>query len=103
MARGSGAIYFLSPERLDGGSGVQNQPNLYLSEPGEPVRFIGTLEPSNPAITHAVLDSEMGGFGDFQVTPSGNFAAFSSDIPLTGLLRPPGTLRSIAMRRWEIR
>src|SRR5262249_6677650 len=30
VAAGSGAIYFLSPERLDGTSGVQNQPNLYL-------------------------------------------------------------------------
>jgi hypothetical protein len=84
VARGSGAIYFLSPERLDGTSGVQNQPNLYLSEPGQAPRFVATLEPSNPAITDAVLDSEMGGFGDFQVTPSGDFAAFSSDVPLTG-------------------
>ena len=84
VARGSGAIYFLSPERLDGTSGVQNQPNLYLSEPGQAPRFVATLEPSNPAITDAVLDSEMVGFGDFQVTPSGDFAAFSSDLPLTG-------------------
>jgi hypothetical protein len=84
VAAGSGAIYFLSPERLDGTSGVQNQPNLYLSAPGEPARFVATLEPSDPAITHAVLDSEMRGFGDFQVTPSGAFAAFSSSDPLTG-------------------
>jgi hypothetical protein len=84
VARGSGAIYFLSPERLDGASGVQNQPNLYLSEPGDAPRFVATLEPSNPAITNAVLDSEMVGFGDIQVTPSGDFAAFSSDVPLTG-------------------
>ncbi len=84
VAAGSGAIYFLSPERLDGTSGAQNQPNLYLSAPGEPARFVATLEPSNPAITHAVLDSEMHGFGDFQVTPSGDFAAFSSSVPLTG-------------------
>ena len=53
-------------------------------QPGQAPRFVATLEPSNPAITDAVLDSEMGGFGDFQVTPSGNFAAFSSDVPLTG-------------------
>jgi hypothetical protein len=84
VARGSGAIYFLSPERLDGTSGAQDQPNLYLSMPGEPTRFVATLEPSNPAIDHAVLDSDMRGFGDFQVTPSGDFAAFSSGVALTG-------------------
>jgi hypothetical protein len=52
--------------------------------PGEPARFVATLEPSNPAVTRAVVDSEMPGFGDFQVTPSGDFAAFSSSLPLTG-------------------
>ena len=48
VARGSGAIYFLSPERLDGTSGVQNQPNLYLSEPGQAAslrRHPGALQP----------------------------------------------------------
>ena len=60
VAPGYGAIYFLSPERLDGASGVQNEPNLYLSEPGQAPRFVATLEPSNPAIADAVLDSDEG-------------------------------------------
>jgi hypothetical protein len=84
VARGTGAIYFLSPEQLDGGSGVAGQPNLYLGAPGASPRFIATLEPSNPAIANAVDDSAAVGFGDIQVTPSGEFAAFASNRALTG-------------------
>src|SRR5262249_48991129 len=73
VARGSGAIYFLSPEQLDGAAGVANEPNLYLSEPGESPRFIAVLDPSNPAITDAVENTEKVGFGDIQVTPDGGF------------------------------
>ena len=36
VARDSGAVYFLSPEQLDGGSGVAGDPNLYLALPGWP-------------------------------------------------------------------
>jgi hypothetical protein len=84
VARGSGAIYFLSPEQLDGGSGVAGEPNLYMGAPGASPSFIATLEPSNPAIANAVDDSAAIGFGDIQVTPSGEFAAFASNRALTG-------------------
>lgn len=82
VARGSGTIYFLSPEMLDGGSGAQNQPNLYVSTKGGQPHFVATLEPSNPAIGEAVYDSDARDFGGFQVTPGGEFAVFSSSLPL---------------------
>jgi hypothetical protein len=83
-ARGSGAIYFLSPEKLDGSSGTLNQPNLYLAEPGGAPQFVATLEASSPAVGDAVEDSEEKGFADFQVSWSGDFAAFASATALTG-------------------
>jgi len=47
VASGSGTIYFLSPEKLDGSSnGVQNAPNLYVARPGSAPHFIATLESS---------------------------------------------------------
>jgi hypothetical protein len=47
VAATSGSIYFLSPELLDGASnGVQDAPNLYVSEPGGTPRFVATLESS---------------------------------------------------------
>jgi hypothetical protein len=84
VAGADGAIYFLSPELLDGASGTLNQPNLYVAAPGEEPGFVATLEASDPAVTHAVEDSDTRSFGDFQVTPSGQFAAFSSATALTG-------------------
>jgi hypothetical protein len=83
VARDGGAIYFLSPERLDGSSGVLNEPNLYLAEAGGPVRYVATLEPGSKAIENAVENNERRSFGDIQVSSSGAFAAFSSDLPLT--------------------
>jgi hypothetical protein len=44
VASGDGTIYFLSPERLDGSSGVDNAPNLYAASPGAAPRFVATLE-----------------------------------------------------------
>jgi hypothetical protein len=84
VAGASGTIYFLSPEKLDGGSGTTNQPNLYVAARGGTPHFVAPLEPGNPAIGHAVEDSAARSFGDIQVTPSGAFAAFSSGNPLTG-------------------
>lgn len=84
VARGSGAIYFLSPERLDGSLGAQNEPNLYLSQPGQAPHFVATLEAANPAIADAVAGDEAPSFADFQVTQSGDFAAFASATALTG-------------------
>lgn len=84
VARGTGTVYFLSPEVLDDG-GSLNQPNLYVADPDGAPRFVATLEPANDAIADAVLDSEKRSFGDFQVAPSGAFAVFSSRVPLTGV------------------
>lgn len=45
VAAKSGAIYFLSPELLDGaGNGTQDAPNLYVDQPGSAPRFVVTLE-----------------------------------------------------------
>jgi hypothetical protein len=83
VARGSGTVYFLSPESLDG-EGTPNQPNLYVAPRGGSSHFVATLEPGNGAITDAVENSEKRTYGDIQVTPSGAFAAFSSHADLTG-------------------
>ena len=83
VARGSGTVYFLSPESLDG-EGTANQPNIYEAARGGSPHFVATLEPANGAITDAVEHSEKRTFADIQVTPSGAFAAFSSRADLTG-------------------
>ena len=47
VASASGAIYFLSPEKLDGSAnGIQNAPNLYLASPsnGYTPHYVTTLE-----------------------------------------------------------
>ncbi len=47
VASGDGAIYFLSPELLDGPThGEENQPNLYLDRPGSAPQFIATIDSS---------------------------------------------------------
>jgi hypothetical protein len=83
VARGSGAVYFLSPESLDG-EGSANQPNLYVSSRDGSPQFVATLEPANRAITDAVENSEKQTYGDIQVTPNGTFAAFSSRSDVAG-------------------
>jgi hypothetical protein len=85
VASGSGAIYFLSPEQLDGTKGTLDQPNLYLATPSGSPRFIATLEPDNPLVLDSVKANATRKTGDFQTTPSGNYAAFTSVLPLTGL------------------
>ncbi|HEX7059190.1 MAG TPA: hypothetical protein VF176_04995 [Solirubrobacterales bacterium] len=45
VASDSGAIYFLSPEQLDG-NGVAGSPNIFLAKPGEDPQFVSTLESS---------------------------------------------------------
>jgi hypothetical protein len=85
VASSSGVVYFLSPEQLDGGAGTLNQPNLYRAAPGgEPV-FVATLEPNNPLVLHSVEAAAARHTGDFQTTPSGNFAGFVSALELTGV------------------
>jgi hypothetical protein len=85
VAGSSGAIYFLSPEQLDGSKGTANQPNLYLAQPGQVLRFVTTLAPDDSLVTNSVGAAGTRRTGDFQVTPTGDFAAFVSASPLTGI------------------
>jgi len=83
VASGSGAVYFLSPESF-GGQGTLNQPNLYLAQPNGAISFVATLEPSNPLVLDSVKANGTRRTGEFEVTPSGNYAAFLSDLELNG-------------------
>jgi hypothetical protein len=85
VASASGAIYFLSPELLDGTEGTADQPNLYLAEPGASPTFVATLEPDNPLVLDSVKAGAARRTADFQVAPSGNYAAFTSKLDLAGL------------------
>jgi hypothetical protein len=71
VASGNGTIYFLSPEKLDGSSkGVENAPNLYVSEPGGLPRFVATLESSANAPLPSSGHPFMREFGAFS-NPAG--------------------------------
>jgi hypothetical protein len=84
VASGSGAIYLLSPEQLDGSKGTADQPNLYVAEPGGSPRLIATLDPEDSIVADSVGAAATRESADFNVTPSGSFAAFPSTLPLTG-------------------
>ncbi len=83
VASSSGDFYFLSPELLEGSDGTKNQANLYVVKAGGHPRFVTTIDSSgaNPAILHAVHPLTHS-YGDFQVTPGGNYAIFSTQLPL---------------------
>lgn len=68
VATHSGAIYFLSPERLDTSDPanlpVQDQANLYLAKPGSSPRFVTTIDtsegkPGPPPPGHPVVNSAL--------------------------------------------
>jgi hypothetical protein len=84
VASSTGAVYFLSPEQF-GGQGTPNQPNLYLAQPSGSITLVATLEPNNPLVLDSLLANGTRKPGDFQTTPSGNYAAFTSGLPLTGV------------------
>jgi len=84
VASASGAMYFLSPEQLDGSKGTADQPNLYLAQPGGSISFVATLEPSNPLVLDSVKAAAARRTADFQTTPSGGYAAFTTTLPLSG-------------------
>lgn len=83
VASQDGSIYFLSPEKLDG-NGTPDAPNLFVARPGGSPHFVATLEPDNQAVRNGVLNNEVHNYGDFQVTPNGDDAAFASRESLTG-------------------
>ncbi len=63
--------------------------HVYATTNGANVVEIGYVVPlyrpiNNPAITHAVEQAGTHSFGDFQASPDGRFAAFSSTQPLNG-------------------
>jgi hypothetical protein len=84
VAPTTGAIYFLSPESF-GGQGTPNLPNLYLASPSGSISFVATLELDNPLLLDSLTANAIRRTGDFQTTPSGNYAAFGSKLPLTGV------------------
>ena len=84
VASQSGSVYFLSPEKLESARGAKNRPNLYLAAPGSAPRFIATLSPEDPLVTDALAAAEVRHTADFQLTPSGEYAAFASTLALAG-------------------
>ncbi|HEX3243701.1 MAG TPA: hypothetical protein VHQ97_11550 [Solirubrobacterales bacterium] len=84
VASSNGAVYFLSPEQL-GGLGTADQPNLYEVAPGDAPQLVATLEPDNPLVLDSVKSAAVRRTGDFQVTPEGHYAVFTSALPLTGV------------------
>ncbi|MGA8745830.1 MAG: NHL repeat-containing protein [Solirubrobacterales bacterium] len=93
VASSSGKIYFLSPEKLTSPCAcaepllhepVQGQPNLYVATPGSAPVFVSTLELENPLVLDAVAEGGTRHTADFQTTPAGVYAAFSSALALSG-------------------
>jgi DNA-binding beta-propeller fold protein YncE len=72
VAEGDGAIFFLSPEKLDGaGNGVANAPNLYVAQPGTEPSFVATLESSANAPLPPVEHPFIRNIGSGIQNPSG--------------------------------
>ncbi len=82
IAADGGAVYFLSPELLDGGNGVADQPNLYVAAPGGAPRFVATLNAEDPLVVDALADAGEPSSAEFEVTRSGAFAAFATTAPI---------------------
>jgi hypothetical protein len=65
-----------------------NTGRVYATNGNSIVEFGVTTVPyapiDNPAVVHGVTRSGSHDYGDFQVTPDGRFAVFSSVLPLTG-------------------
>jgi hypothetical protein len=45
-AADDGSFYFVSPEQLDGASGLAGQANLYVAQPGQSLQFVETIDSS---------------------------------------------------------
>jgi hypothetical protein len=71
VASQTGAVYFLSPEQLDGpANGISGAPNLYVAEPASPPHFIATLESSANSPLKPAAHPFIGKFGTF-INPEG--------------------------------
>ena len=82
VASDDGTVFFLSPERLDG-NGVANAANLFIRRPGGSPQLVATLAPTDQAVRNADTNNEIHNYADFQVTPDGSDAVFSSIQSLT--------------------
>jgi hypothetical protein len=82
VAAVAGTVFFLSPEELSG-EGEGDQPNLFVADAGGSPRLVATLEPDNPLVLDSVADNEVHRYADLQVTKTGEFAVFDSDLDLT--------------------
>ncbi len=49
-----------------------------------PPKYVTTIEPTGEIVHHAVNDSEIHRYQDFQVAQNGDFAVLASTLPLTG-------------------
>jgi hypothetical protein len=83
----NGDIYFYSPEKLVGeGQGAEGMPNLYVFRNGQ-LQFVATLDVDPVCRAEEGLAGDTycaeGPIGRFQVTPDGEFAAFSATTRLT--------------------
>jgi hypothetical protein len=78
---GASELKFSTGITVNGANG-----HVYANTEEERIVDFGYLdEPiNNPAIVNAVRQSGVHNYGDFQVTPKGDFAAFASVLPLTG-------------------
>lgn len=85
VARDSGTVYLLSPEQLETGKGVLDQPNLYAVPAGGNPQFVATLSPDDPVVIDSVHDAAAPEGSELEVSPSGRFAVFRSTLPLTGV------------------
>ncbi len=66
VSAANGALYFVSPEQLDGDEGEENQANLYEVEPGSDPRFVAVMdtsagEPGPQPPNHPLDNAEFGG------------------------------------------
>ena len=66
VAPENGALYFVSPEQLDGSEGVKDQANLYFVAPDGDPRFVAVMDssegkPGPPPAEHPIEEEEFGG------------------------------------------
>ncbi len=70
VSAANGTIYFLSPQQLQAGKGVEDAPNLYVAEAGGSPRFVTTLESSATAPLPPAEHPFRRSFGSFE-SPTG--------------------------------
>ena len=83
IAGRSGDLYFYSPERLDGGRGVEGRQNLYLFRDGK-AHFVSSMDPGQYCYFEQASEyCNPGPIVRIQVSPDGDKAAFLTASPMT--------------------